>query len=116
MKLFSAAVAAMLTFGSFAFAGHLYDNGFEDDYAFDQEKMLLAEDGIYILSSFDDQDGICAYLYNGVLAWAKRFHSKITSWRVAGDYIFVFSKHRTGYKTYLTCLDRDTGYILWERP
>jgi outer membrane protein assembly factor BamB len=86
------------------------------DYDFQQERMLTAEDGIYLISSFEDSDHVTAYSYYGELLWNTSFYAKITSWRVVGDRIIVFSKHRNGYKTYLTCLDRYTGQSLWQRP
>lgn len=95
---------------SFATAGEFRD------YDFQQERMLTAEDGIYLISSFEDSDKVTAYSYYGDLLWETSFHAKITSWQVFGDRIIVFSKHRSGYKTYLTCLDRYTGKSLWQRP
>ena len=86
------------------------------DYDFQQERMLLAEDGIYLISSFEDSDQITAYSYFGELLWDTSFFAKITSWQVAGNSIFVFSKHRSGTKTYITCLNRHTGKILWQCP
>lgn len=108
--LFSLATALFLSLGSFCHAQNFRD------YDFEQERMLLSENGIYILSSFENSDGISAYSYFGSRLWETTFHAKVTSWKLAGDYIFVFSKHRSGYKTYLTCLDRYTGAVLWERP
>lgn len=104
------ATALFLSLGSFC-----YGETFKD-YSFEQERMMLAEDGIYIISSFEHSDGVTAYSFNGVRLWETTFHAKITSWRVVGDYVLVFSKHRSGYKTYLTCMDRYSGAVLWERP
>lgn len=86
------------------------------DYDFEQERMLMAEDGIYLISSFEDSDHVTAYSYYGDLLWDTEFFAKITSWQVAGSRIIVFSKHRNGYKTYLTCLDRYSGKKIWQRP
>jgi hypothetical protein len=86
------------------------------DYDFQQERMLTAEDGIYLISSFETKDGITAYSYYGEKLWEVFFHAKITSWQVVGDRVFIFSKDRGGSTTYLTCLDRFTGRRLWERP
>lgn len=109
-RFFVLATILFLSFGSFCHAQGLRD------YDFQQERMLLASDAIFILSSLDNQDGICAYSYYGNLLWETTFQAKVTSWRLAGDSIFVFSKHRGGWKTYLTCLDRFTGRVIWERP
>ncbi len=86
------------------------------DYDFDQEKMLCVEDGIYIISTFETQDKIAAYSYLGHKIWERPFFAKITSWQVINNYMIVFSKDRNGYKTYLTCLNRFTGDMLWQRP
>lgn len=86
------------------------------DYDFNQERMLLAEDSIYLISSFEDNDAISAYSYYGDLLWEKSFFAKIVSWQIAGRWIFVFSKHRSGTKTYLTCIDRFKGTLMWQRP
>ncbi len=85
------------------------------DYNFAQERMRLASDGIYIISSFEDSDKVTAYGYNGDFLWDTSFFAKITSWEIAGNSIFIFSKHRSGYKTYLTCLDRYSGRMIWQR-
>lgn len=103
-------LAFLMAFGTMGFAQTQYD------YDFQQDRMLLTSDGIYIISSFEETDGISAYAYNGNLAWEQRFRAKIVSWQIAQNYIFVFSKHRSGYKTYLTCLDRFSGRVIWERP
>lgn len=86
------------------------------DYEFQQERMVLSSDTIYVLSSFDSQDHITAYTYYGTRLWDASFQAKITSWQLAGDYIFVFSKGRSGYSTYLTCLDSYSGTLVWQRP
>jgi len=104
------AIALFLGLASFASAKEFYD------YDFNQEKMLCAEDGIFLISSFEDSDVITAHSYNGIPLWDRSFFAKIVSWRVIGDRIIVFSKHRSGYKTYLTCIDRFSGALLWQRP
>src|SRR5262245_14590405 len=111
MKLRTALLCLFLSMGSLAMAADTFK-----DYDFQQERMLTADDGIYIISSFESQDGISAYSYFGEKLWEQRFHAKITSWRVIGNFIIVFSKARSGYSTYLTCLDRYSGALLWQKP
>jgi len=106
----------MLALGLFLSLGSLANADGLRDYDFQQERMLLAEDGIYLISSFDDCDKVTAYSYYGDPLWDTSFFAKITSWQVAGNSIIVFSKHRNGNKTYLTCLDRYTGKMLWQKP
>jgi hypothetical protein len=86
------------------------------DYGFEQERMVIQDSEIYLVSSFDDQDHVTAYNFFGQRLWNRPFFSKIMSWEVHGELIMVFSKDRKGKKTYLTCLNRSNGYILWERP
>lgn len=86
------------------------------DYGFEQEKMILTSDSIVAISSFESQDHVAAYSYHGLRLWDTTFHAKILSWQIVSDYVFIFSKHRDGYKTYITCLDRYTGSLIWERP
>jgi hypothetical protein len=86
------------------------------DYEFQQEKMILTSNSVIAISSFDSEDHISAYSYQGDRLWDKTFHAKILSWQIVSDYVFVFSKHRDGHKTYITCLDRYNGSLIWQRP
>jgi hypothetical protein len=86
------------------------------DYEFQQERMLLSSNAVFVISSFDTQDHITAYTHNGVRMWNAPFSAKILSWQMTGDFIFVFSKDRKGISTYLTCLDKCTGELVWQRP
>jgi outer membrane protein assembly factor BamB len=86
------------------------DNGFE------QERMVLDQGHIFIVSSFDAEDHLTVYSFYGTLIWDASFHAKILSWQVVGDYVIVFSKDRGGQRTYLTSIDRMTGKIIWQRP
>lgn len=86
------------------------------DYGFEQERMLIDRGDIFIISSFDSEDHLTVYDFLGNRIWDDSFHAKITSWRVVDDLVFVFSKSRAGHKTYLTCLDRYTGRMIWQRP
>jgi hypothetical protein len=111
MKKMTFLIAALfLSFGSIGFADTFRD------YEFQQERMMTTQDAIYNISSFEKSDAITAYSYAGDALWDRSFHAKITSWQIIGDYIIVFSKHRSGYKTYLTCMDRYNGSIFWEKP
>lgn len=86
------------------------------DYDFEQEKMILSPDSVLVISSFEADDHITTYTYYGDRLWDKAFHAKIVSWQLVGDYVFVFSKHRDGKKTYITCMDRHTGNLIWQKP
>lgn len=86
------------------------------DYDFQQERMLLSSNAVFVISTFDSEDHVTAYTYYGTRIWNAPFHAKILSWQLAGDFVFVFSKDRNGHKTYLTCIDRDSGALVWQRP
>lgn len=110
----------LLALFSFAYVGQMSAAPVKEvkefkDYAFQQERMQLTSDGIYIISSFEDSDKLTAYSYGGDRQWELSFHAKIVSWQVAGGYLFVFSKGRSGTKTYLTCIDRILGTLVWEK-
>lgn len=87
-----------------------------EDYDFQQERMQLTPDSVMVISTFDTQDHITAYTYSGTRLWNAPFHAKILSWKFIGDYVFVFSKDRKGTKTYITCLNRNTGTPIWQKP
>jgi hypothetical protein len=87
-----------------------------DDYSFNQERMVVDHGEIFLISTFDNKDGITVYNFNGQRLWEVKFHAKIMSWSFEPDVIFIFSKDRKGGTTYLTCLSRTTGRMLWERP
>jgi hypothetical protein len=86
------------------------------DYDFSQDRMIVSTTRIYVISSFETADHIAAYSHEGKLIWNAVFHAKIISWQIQGDQIFVFSKDRGGYQTYVTCVDRYTGTMKWQRP
>jgi outer membrane protein assembly factor BamB len=87
-----------------------------DDYSFNQERMIVDHGEIFIISTFDNSDGVTVYNFNGQRLWEVSFHAKIVSWNIQPDVIILFSKDRKGGTTYLTCLSRTTGRMLWERP
>lgn len=112
-----ALLGIFLSIGSFAVAAPNSTPTYQFlDYEFQQEKMCLTQDSVVAVSSFKNQDFITAYTFNGEKLWDASFHAKIVSWKIVSDYVFVFSKHRDGTKTYITCLDRHTGSVIWQRP
>jgi len=86
------------------------------DYVFEQDRMRVTSDSVIVISSFDSQDHVTAYTHYGVRLWNDPFHAKILSWDISGDLVFVFSKDRQGTKTYLTCINRYTGELIWQKP
>jgi outer membrane protein assembly factor BamB len=90
--------------------------GLFSDRNFDQEHMITTNYSVIILSAFEDDDHITAYSDYGSLLWDVTVNPKVISWKIKDGLLYVFSKSRFLEKTYLTCIDPATGYILWERP
>jgi len=88
----------------------------EFDYDFNKERMIVDHGEIFLISSLHNEDGVTVYNFNGQRLWEARFHAKIISWNVQPDVVLIFSKDRYGFSTFITCLDRFTGRVLWERP
>lgn len=86
------------------------------DYVFNPERMVVDHGEIFLISTFENVDGITVYNFNGQRLWEVSFHAKIISWSIEPDVLLIFSKDRNGTSTYLTCLSRTTGRILWEKP
>lgn len=84
-----------------------------NDYDFEQERMELTSTNVFIVSSFDSEDHLSSYTRNGSLEWNKIYATKIISWKVEGYYIYVYSKSRKGNKTYLRCLNKYDGEVIW---
>lgn len=91
-------------------------DGSRFDYDFNQERMYVNSGQVFLISTFDTKDGLTVYNFNGQKIWEVAFSSKILSWNVGDEAVFVFSKARDGHKTILTCLNRRTGQKIWERP
>lgn len=90
------------------------------DRHFNQDHMLTLTgypyNSIIVLSAFDDNDHITAYSDYGSLLWDVQFNTKIISWQLKDDNLYVFGKSRYLEKSYLYCVDPVTGRIRWERP
>jgi outer membrane protein assembly factor BamB len=111
MKLLRSVLLSLCLLGaSSASAAHFSDRDF------DQDHMITTNYSILILSAFEDEDHITAYSDYGTLLWDVTVHPKIISWKMKDGLLYVFSKSRYLEKTYLTCIDPATGYIIWERP
>jgi len=106
--------AALILLASFNLSGKTIESAF--DYDFNQERMIVDHGEIFLISSLNNEDGVTVYNFNGQRLWETRFHAKIISWDVEPDLVLIFSKDRYGYSTFITCLDRFTGRVLWERP
>ena len=86
------------------------------DYSFQQERMIVDNGTIFIISSFKTEDHVSSYTVNGSLLWNAPFHAKVLSWKLTDNSLIIFSKDRKGQSTYLTSLDRFTGMLVWQKP
>jgi hypothetical protein len=82
---------------------------------FTTERMSVNSESIYVVSSFDVIDYFSTYNHEGEFVWETPFSSKIVSWKIKGDVLFIFSRHRNGLVYYLTRLEAGTGTIKWEK-
>ncbi len=80
------------------------------------EKLLAAEDLVYVISSFEEINYLTAFSLLGEMTWEVIFASAIVSCDLEGEYLFVFSKARNGSAYYLTCIEANTGKLIWEKP
>lgn len=86
------------------------------DRDFNQDRMITTNyNQIIILSPFDDSDHITAYSDYGSFQWDVSVSTKVISMKMKDGFLYIFSKSRYVEKTYLTCVDADTGIVLWER-
>ena len=79
------------------------------------EKLMLDEKRLYIISSFEEIAYLTAYFHNGFPAWELNFNSKVISYEVKDEKMFIFSKDRNGKVYYLTCIDVNDGKVEWEK-
>lgn len=113
MNFFRTAFVAICLF---AFGTACASTSYFSDRNFDQDRMIATNYSLILLSPFEEQDHITAYTDYGNLLWDVTIHPKVMSWKLKDGLLYVFSKSRLMDKTYLTCIDPATGYILWERP
>ena len=78
-------------------------------------EMIVTGTLIHIVSAFPEVSYLTTYAPSGEVLWEVPFSSKIASWDLKDDAVFVFSKTREGSICFLTCIDAPTGKILWEK-
>lgn len=86
------------------------------DFGFNQERMIVDKEEVFLVSTFNSMDGLTVYNFKGERLWEVPFHSVIQSIDVQPNIVLVFSKDRKGVSTYLTCINRVDGKVLWEKP
>ncbi len=90
------------------------------DRGFDQDRMIVHQNTIYVISSAEALDHVTAYDFHGNVLWDVPFHANIVSWKIVEEKkretLFVFSKDRLGFKNHLTSVDLSNGHVRWEKP
>ncbi len=86
------------------------------DRNFEMDRMLSTYDTLLLLSPCEDKDFLSAYSYGGTHFWTISLYTKVISWTVKDNYLYVFSKSRYSDNTYLSCYNINTGYKVWEHP
>ena len=80
-----------------------------------QEKLIVREDIIYTVASFDIVDYFSSVDREGKFLWEIPFSSKIQSFEEAGQELLVLSQKRNGSAYFLSCIEKGTGKVLWEK-
>jgi hypothetical protein len=79
------------------------------------EKLGIYADSIYVISAFDEINYFTTYHSSGDVIWEVPFNSKIITWKIKEDLLFIFSQARDGLAYYLTCLHANEGSLMWEK-
>jgi hypothetical protein len=84
------------------------------DCTLEQEKMDLEYEAIYVVSSPDSGDVLSAYSYCGDLLWQVPFTGQIKSFQYDWGQMYVYSFQVDPYSTTLSCIDAESGQIVWQ--
>jgi outer membrane protein assembly factor BamB len=79
------------------------------------ERLILDEQHVYAISSFQGISYLTAYTYSGDLAWEVNFQTQIISSGIAQGRFFIFSQAIDRGLYFLTCVDAGDGKFLWEK-
>lgn len=87
------------------------------DQSFEQNQMIITDDSnkILILSAFENEDIVTSYSYFGNQEWQFTLESKVISWNVKRNRLYIFSKSRDLEVTYLHSLNLENGTVDWVR-
>jgi len=79
------------------------------------DPLHLDVEHIHTVSTFENVTFFTTYNYSGELVWEVPFNSEITSWKMQGEQLLVFSKARNNLACFLTCIEAASGQLVWER-
>jgi len=80
------------------------------------DPLFLLQEKVAIVSSFEEGDYLTVYSSQGTPLWEVPFASKVLSWKIDGDNLYVFSKGRPNLIYFLSCFSTQKGELLWEKP
>ena len=81
------------------------------------ETLVLNNNLIHAISSFDEIDYFSTFSSSGDLVWEIPFSSQIVSTRIySNELLYIFSKQRNGLVFYLSCIESANGKLVWEKP
>ena len=78
-----------------------------------QEKLIVKENAIYTICSFDSIDYFSTFDHEGTFLWEIPFGAKIISVEEAGDRLLLLSRARDGSSYFLSSIERATGTAIW---
>lgn len=91
-------------------ASEISNNNFHPD------QLVVAPEVVYVVSSFEEIDYFTVFSHEGVGIWEIPFSSKIRSWKICDNSLFVFSEGRNKKVCFLSCFDAISGELKWEKP
>jgi len=80
-----------------------------------QEKLIVKQNAIYTICSFDTVDYFTNLSPEGTFVWEMPFSSKIQSVEEGEDHLLILSKSRDGSAYFLSCIEKETGKSVWEK-
>jgi hypothetical protein len=87
---------------------------FAEDHSMDP--LGIEQEMICVVSSFESRDYFTVFSVKGIPLWEIPFNSKIQSWKIDGERLYVFSKMRNETTYFLSCFTTDDGGLRWEKP
>jgi hypothetical protein len=109
MMMLKNGIALLLSIASLSFAEEVQMEGFST------EPMVAGSDRIHLFSAFEQVTYLTTYSYAGEALWEMPFNSQVLSWKIKENQLLVFSKARSGFIYFLSCIDERDGALVWER-
>jgi len=79
------------------------------------EPLIVEEKTVYTVASFESVDFFTTYSHEGEFLWEIPFNTKIESIQENNDRILFLSKMRDETAYILSCFDKTTGTLIWEK-